>query len=308
MSYLTGHWAWDPFVIAVALLVVLEERGLRRLARRSVSARTRRRRHQSLFFYAGLATLLIAVISPLDYWSSQYYWIHMIEHLLLSFGAPVLIVAGAPWIPLNFGLPVAWRRRIGRFLFLSTPGAQLRGVGRFLRNPWVALVLFNAAMLVWHVPRLFDLAERNDAVHIFLMHGSFVVTGILFWLQIVPSYPLRPARGPVWQAGAILITNVTMTLLAISMSMLTAVSWYSVYAHVPGVTLSPFADQQIGAAILWVCGDFWALPTLNIVVKRAIDQEGSLSAIFDRITGRGAGPSAEEFLAARRASAPEAGA
>jgi cytochrome c oxidase assembly factor CtaG len=168
-------------------------------------------------------------------------------------------------------------------------------VGRFVRNPWVAVLSFNAAMLVWHVPRLFTLSEDNQAVHIWLMHGSFIVTGVLFWLQIIPSYPTRPAKSAIWQAGAIIATDVTMTVLAISMSFLTAVSWYPTYAHLAGVTLSPFADQQIGAAILWVCGDFWALPALYVVLRRAIDQDGSLSSVFDRMTGRGASPTLEQF-------------
>ena len=246
-----------------------------------------------MVFYAGLASLLVAICSPVDYWSSYYFFVHMIEHLIIVFLAPVLFVAGAPWIPLMFALPVKTRRKVGRFFYLSKKARGFRVIGRFIRSPWVAVISFNAAMLVWHVPALFDLSERNQLVHVWAMHTSFFVTGVLFWLQIVESYPMKPLRGPLWQAGSVLVSNVIMTVLAMSMSMLTTVSWYSTYAHVPGVSLSPFADQQIGAAILWVCGDFWAFPTLIVVIRRAIAQEGSFSNVIDRVTGRAATPTPE---------------
>lgn len=286
MNYVFAHWTFDPFLIGVAVIILCHELGLRRLKERSRASRSHDRRRRSWFFYAGLFTLVIAVDSPIDYWSSSYFSVHMVEHLLLSFAAPVLIVAGAPWIPMLFALPVKARRSVGRFFYLNTKAGLLRGLGRFIRNPWVALVSFNAAMFLWHLPSWFDFAERNGFVHVYLMHGSFIVTGVLFWLQILPSYPMKPTKGPVWQVGAVLGTNVAMTLLAMSMSILTNVSWYPVYAHVPGVSFPPFADQQIGAAILWVCGDFWAAPVLGFIIRRAINTEGSLSGVIDRITHR----------------------
>ena len=299
MNYVVRHWSLDPFIIGVVITVLAHERGLSRLRAHSAPERVRRRRRRSLLFYSGLAVLLVAVVSPIDYWSSHYFFVHMMEHVLIAFAAPVLIVAGAPWIPMMFALPVKTRRKVGRYFYLSVRARIFRAVGRFVRNPWVAVLSFNAAMLVWHVPRLFTFSEDNQAVHIWLMHGSFIVTGVLFWLQIIPSYPMRPAKSAIWQAGAIIATDVTMTVLAISMSFLTAVSWYPTYAHLAGVTLSPFADQQIGAAILWVCGDFWALPALYVVLRRAIDQDGSLSSVFDRMTGRGASPTLEQFRPSR---------
>ena len=295
MNYLTGHWTFDPMLAAVALTVVAHEVGLTRLRVHSAPSRTRRRRRNALTFYAGLIVLVLAIVSPIDYWASNYFFVHMLEHLLLAFFAPMLIVAGAPWVPLMFTLPVKARRSFGRFLFLSRRAEALRVVGRFIRNPWFAVVSFNLAMLVWHVPSWFDLGERNAAVHVWLMHGSFIVTGVLFWLQIIPSHPMKPVRGPVFQVSAIVLTNVVMTVLAISMSILTTVSWYSVYARLPGVTLSPFADQQIGAAILWVCGDFWAMPAVYVVIRRALDADTAAGSVLDRLMGRGAGPSVESF-------------
>jgi hypothetical protein len=63
---------------------------------------------------------------------------------------------------------------------------------------------------------------------------------------------------------------------------------YSVYNHIPGVTLPPFQDQQLGAAILWVCGDFWAMPTLIVVVRALMSTEGSMGEALETILNRGA--------------------
>lgn len=295
MHYLLDNWSFDPFLLVVAFVVAAHELGLARLRLRSVPSRTRSRRLRSLLFYAGLGLLLLAVESPIDFWSGDYFFVHMVEHLLIGFYAPILVVAGAPWVPLLFALPVGARRRVGRFVAFGPLRHVLRGTGRLLRNPWVAVLSFNVVMVAWHLPALFDAAERDQLVHVWLMHGSLFATGILFWLQIIPSHPMRPAASPIWQAGAVIATNVVMFVLAMAMSIFTTTSWYAVYAHVPGVTLAPFADQQIGAAILWVCGDFWAGPALAIILRRAIDQDGSLSATFDRLIGRAGAPPPEAF-------------
>lgn len=300
MSYLVRHWTLDPFLSVVGVVVVLHEVGLRNLARRSRPERSRLRRRRSLLFYAGLAVLLVAVESPVDYWASSYFFVHMIEHILIMFLAPVLIVAGAPWLPLIHSLPVSWRRRAGRSLLLGRWSGPLRAVGRFVASPAVAIASFNAVMVLWHVPALFDSGENNQAVHIWLMHGSFFVTGVLFWLQIIPSYPVRPklsAGGRIW---AILATNVVMIILAMSLSIFTSTSWYPVYDHLRGIRLSPFADQQIGAAVLWVCGDFWALPALVALVHQVISEEGGADAALDRLLGRGPMPEPRRELRRER--------
>jgi putative membrane protein len=143
-------------------------------------------------------------------------------------------------------------------------------------------------MIFWHLPGPYDLAERNQAVHIWLMHGSFFAAGVLFWLQFIPSPPFIRRMPPLYQAAALLGTNFVMIFIAMALSIFSSHSVYAVYAHLPGVTLPPFADQQIGAAILWVCGDFWAMPAMIVVIRRMMANDGSVSAALDKVLGRGA--------------------
>jgi putative membrane protein len=287
VNYLVQHWSFDPFLIIAIVVVVWHEVGLARLSRRSRPERTRERRIRSIWFYLGLAVLLIAVQSPIDYWADDYFFVHMIQHLLLMFAAPSLIVAGAPWQPLLDGLPGRYGKAVTREVLTEGWTRPMRAASGFLLRPWVSIGLFNVAMVVWHLPGPFDLGQRNSAVHIWLVHGTFFITGVLFWLQFIASSPFRIKISTVAQAGSLLATNCVMWVLAMAMGFLSSTSWYSVYNHVPGVTLPAFADQQIGAGILWICGDFWAIPTMIFVIRKLMAEDGSVSAAVDRILGRG---------------------
>jgi putative membrane protein len=287
MSYLTAHWSFDPFLIVAIVLAGWHEIGLRRLARRSRPERTRERRLRSLWFYAGLVVLLIAVQSPIDYWSDKYFFVHMLQHLLLMFAAPSLIVAGAPWQPLLAGLPGRSGQGMLRGMLSGGWSRPLRYAGGLVLRPWVSVGLFDAVMIFWHLPGPYDVASRNSMIHIWLMHGSYLAAGLLFWLQFIPSPPFRRRMPLLSQAMALIVTNLIMIGLAMALSIFASHSIYSVYQNVPGVTLPPFADQQIGAAILWVCGDFWAVPTMIVIVRQLVETEGSVGVALDRMLNRG---------------------
>jgi putative membrane protein len=299
VRYILDNWSFDPFVIIVAVVVAWHEIGLARLARRSRPARTRERRIRSLWFYAGLAVLLLAVVSPVDYWSDSYFIVHMVQHLLLMFAAPSLVVAGAPGQPLLDALPGRSGQAVTREVLAGGWSRPVRAVWRFLTAPVVAVALFNLVMIVWHIPAAFDLAQNNQLVHIYLMHASFFLAGVLFWLQFIPSPPFRSRMPLLGRAAALLATNVVMIFIAMTLSIFASHSIYPVYDHVPGVTLPPFADQQIGAAILWVCGDFWALPTMIVTVRKLLSDDTGIGTALDRFVSRGSRSAATRPWTAR---------
>ncbi len=273
MSLLFSHWSYDPLLPAVLILALGHELGLRRLNRLSSPAGASRRRQRSWWFYLGLGVLLVAVESPIDYWSERYFWVHMIQHLLLIFAAPVPIAVGAPWQPLEYVVPATVRRRVLRALLIGAWSGLPRRLLSGLRSPWLAVGGLNAALVFWHLPGPFDLAEENQAVHVWLMHGSFFVFGVLFWLGLIESRPFRPRLTPVSQMSAVFTTAVVMWILAMALSVFSNSCWYGWYLRQePGY--AAFADQQIGAGIMWVSGAVWALPAMVAATRRLMDQRG----------------------------------
>jgi cytochrome c oxidase assembly factor CtaG len=209
----------------------------------------------------------------------------MVLHVLEMFYLPPLLIIGAPWVPLLFALPVGRRRRLLRLYYRSPRMAWLRGLWATLTNPVVAILLFNGVMIVWHLPVVFDWAASRDWVMSWLMGPSFVVVGLLFWRIILPSHPWGPRGSTRIQIGAIVVTAFEMLVLAMAMSIFTKAPWYSMNILMDG-PVAALRDQRYAAGILWICGDFWAIPALVLVGYRLYGKDGGVSASLERALGR----------------------
>lgn len=263
------HWTVSPLLPIATLVALVHGRGLaRRLAAIGRSHRpVRPWLLQGLLFYLGLGLLLVAIDSPLDYYSDRSLSAHMLQHILLGFGAPALIALGAPWLPLLSGLPRPWRARLGRAVQGLRRWRRRNAWTRRVSQPAVPIVGFNVAMVGWHLPAAYDLAERNAFVHLAVEHTSFFGLALLLWLQLVGSYPLRPALSPLGQAGAAFATNIVMVGTAMTLVLFTH-DLYPVYRAIAGASLSQDADQQIAGSLLWVCGEASLAPLIYYQLHR----------------------------------------
>jgi cytochrome c oxidase assembly factor CtaG len=278
-------WQLTPLGIVAVVAGLAYEIGLRRLAKVQNEAHRRRFRKRSLAFYGGLLGLILVISGPLERWSMQWLSIHMTVHVLEMFYLPPLLIVGAPWVPIVFCLPTDRRRQILRWYYRSHSLGWLRVMANFAKRPLVAIVFFNTVMVVWHLPVVFDWASWHDWSMEWLMAPSFVVAGYLFWRIILPSGPYGPRGSTRMQLVAIAVTAFEMLVLAMAMAIFTKSPWYSMNVLMNG-SAAALRDQRWAAGILWVCGDFWAVPGIVLVAYRLNLTEGGVSASFERALGR----------------------
>ena len=112
-------------------------------------------------FAGGIATLFVALISPVDRLSEQLASVHMVQHLLIADVAAILFTLSLTrWI-----LRPA-TRRIHRLERAAGPFA----------SPWFGVVAYVGVMWLWHLPYMYDAALEHGGVHT-LEHLSFAGGG-----------------------------------------------------------------------------------------------------------------------------------
>lgn len=285
MPSMPVQWWPSPILLPIGALLAVQEIGLRRLSGRLTGGRATIWRRRTLLYEGGLIALGIVASSPLMGLSMQHLWIHMMLHVVEMFYLPVLLLLGAPFVPALFALPVGPRRRLIRWWQLGRWRWLTRGSWRLLTTPVVSVGLFNGLMVLWHVPAVFNAAGRFEWVHTWLMTPSFVLAGYLFWRVILPSHPFKERGSLTIQTVSVIATAFVMLFLAISMAVLSTTAWYQMNIVMLGPSVA-FHDQQLAAGILWICGDFWSIPALVLIVRRVIQRSGSLSDALERSLGR----------------------
>jgi putative membrane protein len=194
-------------------------------------------RKHTLYFFAGLLVIWLALETPIDTVSDRYLdSVHMLQHVLLAFVAPPLMLLGLP------------HAMVGRIV-------RIPGV-RELMEPVPAQVIAAVIMIVWHVPVLYDATLVNDGLHV-IEHVMFVASGVfLYWpvLDATSSYA-RWRMSPGAKLVYILLATLPQDGIALAL-IFSRVPFYEFYTHVPRLIagFTPVIDQTIAGAVLMIFG------------------------------------------------------
>ena len=214
-------------------------------------------------FLCGLATLLIAIASPLDAFGGFLLQVHMLQHLLLMMVAPPLLWLGQPVLAMLRGLPP----KLVRDAF--SPFFSLRKFARRLTHPLTGWFLMAGAIAIWHLPKFYELALHSAAWHR-TEHACFATAGLLFWWPIIEVWPSHP-QWPRWAMFPyLLFADFVNTGLS---------AWLTFSSHVvyPSYALAPrlfgisaLDDQSTAGVIMWVPGSLLYLVPAFVVVMQAL--------------------------------------
>ncbi len=200
--------------------------------------------HVATAFVAGLATVVVALASPLDALGEQHLLVaHMLQHeLLLAVAPPLLLLGLTPRIV----APVARRT-----LAPALRSRRGRAVLRVLAGPELALTVFVGTLWAWHVPGLYAAALSSSGWHV-VEHVSFITAGLLLWLPLlepVPGLVHLGLRGKlVYLAVAQAAVGVVAAVLLLWPDLL--YPWYAERSTVAG--LSHLADQRLAGGLMLV--------------------------------------------------------
>lgn len=260
-SLLTS-WSFEPLELAPAAVVALAY---------GVRARTLRRRGtpvpagRAALFALGLALLVLALASPLAAFAEEeFFFVHMLQHVILGDLAPLCLLAGLTG-PLL------------RPLLSLRPVERLRA----LANPVVALPLWAAILVVWHLPALYEGAVRHSSLHA-LEHVFFLTAGIVVWLPVLETLPAPEWFGTGAKLGYVAGVRAVETVFG-NVFAWSGTVFYGVYVHGhERWGISAAQDQNLAGVVMMAEGGIVTLVALAWLFLR-LAQEGEVrQALLER--------------------------
>ena len=271
-----GAWSPDPPGLLLVLIVgVLYAWAYRRLRRNDPKFRFPR--WHAWCFGAGWLLMVVGLVSPVDTYSDDLFWVHMLQHILITMVVSPLLLLGAPaTLALRAASP-----RVRRSYLVPLLDSRLV---RTLTFPPVALLVFVLGIWSWHLPAAYDAAIASEGLH-FLEHGVFLLGGTLFWWMVigVDASRLRPQH--VWRAAVLVVAilqNIGLGLILTNVAD-PLYETYELAATLRDWGPDALTDQRIGAGIMWVPGSMMFVIAIMLTVYFWAEHEGFKGRQGDRV-------------------------
>ena len=215
-------------------------------------------------FLSAWLLLFLTEHSPLHVLSEDYsFTAHMVQHLLFMLVIPPLFIAGIPaWVFEKFVL-----RHTISLVALRTA-----------TNPAVAFVAFNMALVLWHIPEMYDLALRVHNVHL-LEHVTLLLSGILGWWPFRSKVNALPRLPYGLQMLYLFVMSIPMGFLGAIITFARSPIYLSYSGAEAIFGISQILDQQIGGLLMKSAAGVAFVALLAVVFfawARSDEQEASV--------------------------------
>lgn len=240
--------------------------------------------HRTVLWVLGMVTLVVVTSSGLAVYERYLFSVHMLGHMVLSMGIPVMLVLGAP---VTLAARAIHARKDGsrgpREWILVIVHSRFAGI---MGHPLVASIVFAASLLVFYYSPIFSWAVSDHLGHQWMVL-HFLLSGYLFVNALIgvdpapyrPAYPIR-----------LMILLATMAFHAFfGLSLITGTSlllpeWFGAMGREWGQ--APLADQQTGGGIAWSVGEIPTLVLAMLVVWSWSRADGRETKRLDRRADR----------------------
>jgi cytochrome c oxidase assembly factor CtaG len=199
---------------------------------------------RQICFGAGLATIAIALFSPIGHISEELVIAHMGEHLLIGDIASLLLVLG-----------------LTRSLLQPLLAIRIFNRLQILAHPLVAFPLWAFNLFLWHLPVLYQDAYGSAPIHA-VEHSTFLFFGCLMWMGVFGPLPKPQWFTAAWKVGYVIAVRFTGAILG-NVLMWSGSVLYPIYE--PGERywgIEALADQSTAGVLMMIEGTFLVLGVL----------------------------------------------
>lgn len=239
------QWRLDiPLLTALAVAAAVYLCGVVRVDRRHPARRWPAGR--TLAYLTGLATVWAALSSFVGIYATTFFWIHMIQHLLLIMVAPALLVVGRPLILVMHASRNPWHTRVKRLL-RSRPVT-------IVTCPAVSVPIYAATVVGTHLTAFQNVAVTHSAAAMAEI-ALYLIAGYLYFLPSIGDEPIRWRLSAPAKMVAVLLIMPIDTFTGVALLMTTHAPWPAYAAQHRGWGPDPLTDVHWGGAVMWIGGD-----------------------------------------------------
>ncbi|WP_338899563.1 cytochrome c oxidase assembly protein [Streptomyces sp. TG1A-60] len=260
------QWSADPFFLVACLVgLSLYGWGVVRLVRRGDKWPMGR----SVAFVLGVLLVLLMMCTGLNDYGMVMFSVHMVQHMVISMLAPILLLLGAPITLALRALPVAGKGRKGpRELLLMFLHSWYM---KIVTHPAFTIPMFIASLYALYFTPMFDFLMGSKPGHIAMM-THFLAVGLFFFWPIMGVDPGPHRPGYLMRMLELFAGMPFHAFFGIAL-MMASTPMVKTYENPPAsLGIDALADQNAAGGIAWA---FSEIPSVLVLLALLFQWYGS---------------------------------